>query len=311
MKTILVTEFMEPGAVEDLRRSFRVTYSPKVFGDRPALLEAVEAAEGLIVRNRTRVDGELLGRAAALRVVGRLGVGLDNIDLPACAARSIQVIPATGANALPVAEYVICTALMLLRGAFQSSRAVADGTWPRESVSNGRELSGKAFGIVGFGHIGQLVARIAAPFDVAVLAFDPALGPDHALWQAGGARRCELDELLRESDVVTIHVPLTPQTRHLLDASRIARMKSGAVLINTARGGVVEEAAVADALRRGALAGAALDVFESEPLPAGSPLAGAPNLILTPHIAGLTRESNQRVSDLIAREVAAALGAAK
>lgn len=311
MKRILITEFMEPGAVEGLRASFDVSYAAQLFGDRAGLLEAVAGADALIVRNRTRVDAELLGRAPRLRVVGRLGVGLDNIDQPACAARGIQVIPATGANALPVAEYVICTALMLLRGAFLSSPAVAAGTWPRESVSNGRELGGKTLGIIGFGYIGQLVARMAAPFDVSVLAFDPALGPEHAVWQGGGARRRELDALLRESDVLTIHVPLTPQTRHLLDARRIGTMKSGAVLINTARGGVVDERAVADALRKGTLAGAALDVFENEPLPAGSPLAGAPNLILTPHVAGLTRESNQRVSDMIAREVAGVLAAAR
>ncbi len=307
MKTILITEFMDEIAVDALRRSFQVAYSPRIFGDRPALLEAVPAADALIVRNRTRVDAELLGRAAALRVVGRLGVGLDNIDVPACAAKGIRVIPATGANALAVAEYVICAAMLMLRGAFFSSQAVLDGAWPREAVSNGRELSGKTLGLVGFGEIGQLVARAAKPFDVKVLGFDPALPAEHPVWPASGARCCGLDALLRESDVVSIHVPLTPQTRHLLDAGRIGLMKSDAVLINTARGGVIDEAALAEALRQGRLGGAALDVFEAEPLLRGSALSGVPNLLLTPHIAGLTRESNRRVSEMIARKVAEAL----
>lgn len=308
MKTILISEFMDEASVAALRRNFAVTYAPQLFGERAALLEAAATVEGLIVRNRTRVDGELIARASALQVVGRLGVGLDNIDLPACAARRIAVIPATGANALPVAEYVICSALMLLRGAFLSSQAVAEGAWPRESVSNGRELSGKTLGIIGFGQIGQLVARLARPFEMHILAFDPAIGPQHEAWQASGARRCDLDSLLAESDVVTIHAPLTPQTRHLLDDARIGRMKRGAVLINTARGELVDAQALADALRKGSLGAAVLDVFDSEPLPRGSVLEGVPNLLLTPHIAGLTRESNQRVGELIARKVAEALG---
>ena len=303
MKNILITEFMDEPAVASLRERFDVEYAPALAADRAALLQAVPQADGLIVRNRTRVDREVLAQAARVRVVGRLGVGLDNIDVEACARRGIEVIPATGANALSVAEYVLCSAMLLLRGAYLSSAAVADGRWPREGLSGGRELAGKTLGIVGFGLIGRKVAKLATALGMDACAFD-AVSPPGA---SDGVKSVALDGLLAHSDVVTLHIPLTPQTRGLLGAQRIAQMKPGAILVNTARGGIVDEAALAAALRAGKLGGAALDVFEQEPLPAGSPLAGAPNLLLTPHIAGLTRESNERVSGMIAERVAAAL----
>ena len=153
---------MDEPAVASLRGRFDVAYSPSLGAERAALLGAVGAADALIVRNRTKVDRELLERAARVRVVGRLGVGLDNIDMEACRARGIAVFPATGANALSVAEYVLCSAMLLLRGAYLSSAAVAAGRWPREALSNGRELGGKTLGIVGFGLIGRTVARLAS-----------------------------------------------------------------------------------------------------------------------------------------------------
>ncbi len=221
--------------------------------------------------------------------------------------RGIEVIPATGANAQAVAEYVIATAMLLLRGVYLSTPAVAAGAWPRNKLSNGREIAGKTLGIVGFGGIGRLTARLARSLGMEVRAFDAQIGADDPAWIAEGVHRTALDALLACADVVTLHVPLTDATRGLIDADRLAHMKAGAVLINTARGGVVDEAALAGALVSGHLAGAALDVFENEPLPAGSPLAAAPNLILTPHVAGVTAESNVRVSSLIADKVAAAL----
>jgi (S)-sulfolactate dehydrogenase len=260
--------------------------------------------DALIVRNRTQVDADLLVAAPRLRVVGRLGVGLDNIDVPACQARAIEVFPATGANALAVAEYVIATVMTLLRGAYLSSAEVALGKWPRPQLSQGRETAGRTLGLVGFGGIGQLTAKLAQALGMHVLAYDPLLPPDAPLWAASGVVRRDLDELLAQADAVSLHVPLTAQTRGLIDAARMGRMKAEAVLINTSRGGIVDEAALAEALRSGQLAGAALDVFEREPLPNGSPLATAPNLILTPHIGGVTRESNIRVSTMIAAKVA-------
>lgn len=301
---IVISEFMDDMAVEALRRRFAVHYAPALAGERQELLALLDAAPALIVRNRTQVDAALLEAAPRLRVVGRLGVGLDNIDTAACRRRGIAVIPATGANALAVAEYVVANAMLLLRGAYLSSAAVAAGEWPRAQLSDGREAAGKTLGLVGFGGIGRLTARLAQALGMRVIAYDPLLAHDAPAWRESGVARRGLDALLGEADAVSLHVPLTGETRGLIDGARIAAMKPGAVLINTARGGIVDEAALGEALRAGKLGGAALDVFGQEPLPAGSPLAGVPNLILTPHIAGVTLESNQRVSALIAERVA-------
>jgi (S)-sulfolactate dehydrogenase len=304
---IVIPEFMDAPAVASLAASFDVLFDPELVDRRAELQHGLADVDALIVRNRTRVDGELLAAAPKLRVVGRLGVGLDNIDVDACAARGIRVIPATGANALAVAEYVVCTAMLLLRGAYLSSAAVAAGKWPRGPLGEGRETAGKTLGIIGFGGIGRIAAKLAQGLGMKVVASDAMLPSDAPVWRETGVAQASIDELLAESDAVTLHVPLTRETRHLIDAARLARMKQGAVLIKTARGGVVDESALAAALASGRLGGAALDVFAAEPLPAGSPLAGIPNLVLTPHVAGVTREANERVSAMIAREVAAAL----
>jgi (S)-sulfolactate dehydrogenase len=306
-KHILISEFMDAPAVARLEARFDVDYRPKLVDDSAALEAALPAADAWIVRNRTQVRGNLLRAASRVRVVGRLGVGLDNIDVGACEARGIEVIPASGANAESVAEYVVTAALVLLRGAYSSTRAVEAGTWPRQMLSQGREASGKALGIVGFGSIGRLTALKAAAIGMKVLACDAFIPAGDPAWRECGAQHRPLEDLLRESDVVSLHVPLTAETRGLLDARRLGLMRPDAVLVNTARGGLVDEGALAAMLREGRLGGAALDVFDREPLPAGSPLAGAPRLILTPHIAGVTLESNERVSALIAEKVTAAL----
>ncbi len=307
MSRIVISEFMDSEAVDRLRADFDTDYDAGLV-DRPeALAEALHSAQALIVRNRTRVDATLLEHGPGLRVVGRLGVGLDNIDLDACRTRGIEVIPATGANARAVAEYVVCTAMMLLRGTYLSSAKVAAGEWPRAALSSGRELSGKTLGLVGFGGIGRLTAELAAAWGMHAIAYDPHFKPDALADTA--ATLVDLDTLLRRADVVSLHIPLNPDTRGLFARERLAAMQPGAVLINTARGGIVDEAALAALLEEGHLGGAALDVYENEPLAGDSPLAGAPNLILTPHIAGVTAESNQRVSAMIAERIAACLSA--
>jgi (S)-sulfolactate dehydrogenase len=304
---IIISEFMNDDAVASLGERFDVRFDPTLVDRRAELVDLLADAEALIVRNRTQVNAELLARSPKLRVVGRLGVGLDNIDVDACRSRGIEVIPATGANAQAVAEYVVCTAMMLLRGAYLSSADVAAGRWPRAELGNGRETAGKTLGIVGFGNIGRLTARLAQGLGMRVVATDAMLSADDAVWRQTNVARHELDDVLAEADAVTLHVPLTPGTRNLLDAARLRRMKRGAVLINTSRGGIIDEAALAAALREGTLGGAALDVFADEPLKAGSSLVDVPRLILTPHVAGLTAEANDRVSSLIAERVAAAL----
>jgi len=307
MSRIVITEFMDEPAVAQLAARHDVLYDARLVDD-PARLKAEAArADAIVVRNRTQVRGELLAALARCKVVGRLGVGLDNIDVAACEARGMRVIPATGANALSVAEYVIATAMLLLRGAYRSSAEVAAGQWPRNALSNGREIGGKTLGLVGFGSIGQLTARLAQAMGMDALAYDAMLGANDPVFARTGVRRMALDELVADADVVSLHVPLVDSTRNLFDAKRIAAMKPGAVLVNTSRGGIVDEAALVAALSSGKLGGAALDVFGSEPLAANAAFAACPNLLLTPHIAGVSSESNQRVSFMIAQRVLEAL----
>ena len=297
---IVITEFMDEAAVDVLRAEFATQYEPTLVDQRAALLGQLADVDALIVRNRTKVDVALLDAAPSLKVVGRLGVGLDNIDVDACAARGIGVIPATGANAGAVAEYVIGTAMALLRQAYTRSAETAAGKWPRTALSNGRELSGKTLGLIGFGGIGQLTARLAQALGVTVIAHDPMFASDAPVWATTNVGCMSIDGLLAAADIVSLHVPLVAQTRNLIDAAALAKMKQASILINTSRGGIVDEAALAQALHAGHLGGAAIDVFTQEPLAASTPLADAPNLILTPHIAGVTEESNTRVSAVIA-----------
>jgi len=308
MPDIVISEFMDEAAIRASFAGRDVLYDPKLVDDPARLAAAVRDARALIVRNRTQVRGALLEAAAKLKVVGRLGVGLDNIDVPACEARGIAVYPASGANDLSVAEYVITAALMLLRRAWLASARVAAGEWPRTELM-GRELAGKRLGLVGYGAIARVTGRMARDLSMSVAAYDPLLPTDHPAW--ADALRQPLTELLTSSDVVSLHVPLTDATRNMIDARAIANMRRGSVLINAARGGVVDEAALCAALRSGHLGGAALDVFAREPVDAasGAVFAGVPNLILTPHIAGVTDESNVRVSAVTAEAVARHLGA--
>jgi (S)-sulfolactate dehydrogenase len=303
MARILITEFMDAPAVAQLQQAHEVRYDPQMVDQPEAMLHAAAGVDALIVRNRTQVRGALLQALARCKVVGRLGVGLDNIDVAACEARGMQVVPATGANALSVAEYVIGTAMLLLRGAYQSQAAMVQGQWPRNALSSGREIHGKTLGLIGYGSIGQLTARLAQGLGMRVQAHDALMAADHPAFSSTGVQAVGLDTLLASSDVISLHVPLLPSTQHLLNAARLAQVKPGAIVINSARGGVVDEAAVVAALRRGHLGGAALDVFEQEPLKSGALFADCPNLILTPHIAGVSLESNERVSELIARKV--------
>lgn len=306
MPDIVISEFMDEAAVDLLRADFDVVHDATLV-DKPEELAAIlPGARALIVRNRTQVRGAVLAAGTKLEVVGRLGVGLDNIDVETCKARGITVCPATGANDVSVAEYVVCGALMLLRGAYFASAEVADGGWPRNRLM-GREVMGHSLGLVGFGSIARETAKRARALGMTILAHDPFLPDDHPAFAEYGATPLSLDDLLAQAEAISLHVPLTDATRGLIGADALSRMRKDAVLINAARGGVVDEAALAEALKAGRIAGAMLDVFDREPLPGGGPLVGVPNLILTPHIAGVTLESNVRVSGVIAETVARVL----
>ncbi len=304
MADIVVTEFIDSGVLDVLHGDYTVHHDPGLW-TKPEELQALAVdAVALIVRNRTQVNAALLAKTPKLKVVGRLGVGLDNIDMPACAARGITVYPAVGANAVSVAEYVVAAALILPRGSmFFSTQRLAAGEWPREEMTRGHENAGRRFGIIGFGSIGQIVGDKARALGMEIVAYDGHIPADSPVWQK--AKRLTMDELLATSDIITLHCPLTPETRGLIGARELARMKKGAVLINTSRGGVVDEPALADALRSGHLAGAAVDVFTAEPIDkaTGAIFRDVPNVILTPHVAGVTLEANMRVSTMTVENV--------
>jgi (S)-sulfolactate dehydrogenase len=301
---VVISEFMDEEAVAVLRARYEVKYDPVLVDDPARLAEAIASAHALIVRNRTQVYEGLLDAAPRLRVIGRLGVGLDNIDITACAERGVRVIPATGANADAVAEYVVAAILILLRGAYGATARIAAGEWPRTALT-GREVQSRLLGLVGFGDIARRIVPRAKALGMRVAAYDPLVG-EHEV-RCNGAEPMALDRVLAEADAVSLHVPLTDMTRRLIDARRISTMRNDAVLINTARGGIVDEDALIEALKEGRLGGAALDVFETEPPEHPKRFLGVPNLLLTPHIAGVTRESNRRVSLMIAERVSAEL----
>ncbi|WP_353426990.1 hydroxyacid dehydrogenase [Polynucleobacter sp. MWH-UH19D] len=309
MSSILISEFITSQALETLRSKHSVVYEPELYKDRAALIAATQNVEALIVRNLTQVNEEVLAKAARLKVVGRLGVGLENIELPACAKRNIKVIPATGANAESVAEYVIGAAIALTRGFIPATISTLKGEWPRPRFSGYHEFLGKTIGIVGFGSIGRIVAKKANAFGLKCLAYDPVLSGNEVALEGFNVPLVSLNTLLSQSDAVTLHLPFLPETKGLFNLDILSQMKAGACLINTARGGIVDEFALAECLRSGHLGGAALDVFSAEPAKDLSHLVGIENLILTPHIAGVTHESNERVSQMIADEVNLFLGA--
>jgi len=306
MPDIIITEPMDQDAADGLTRRYDVLFDPSL-ADRPDdIIAAVADARALIVRNRTQVRGDLLDAAASLKVVGRLGVGLDNIDLEACRERAIPVYPATGANTDSVAELVIGALFVLYRGAYHASGDVLAGSWPRLALK-GLEVQNRTLGLVGFGAIARAVAKRAGPLGMTVQAFDPNVADDDPAWDTFGVKPADLATVLGESDAVSLHVPLIDATRHMVDTDAIASMRDGARLINAARGGIVDERALADALKTGKLGGAFLDVFEAEPVAERSHLEGVPNLILAPHIGAMTEEADRRVSFMIADKVSRVL----
>jgi (S)-sulfolactate dehydrogenase len=301
---IVITEFMDAAVVDELVRDRDVFYD-KGLVDRPAdLVREAARCRGLIVRNRTQVTAELLDQCPNLKVIGRLGVGLENIDMAACAARGIEVCPARGANAVSVAEYVIGTMLILMRGLHRTTAPVIAGEWPRNAFM-GREAAGATFGLVGFGDIARHAAARASALGMEVIAHDPFVNEEDPVWREMRVRQVSLEDLLADADVVTLHIPLTDSTRDLIDGTAIARMKDDAILINSSRGAIVNEDALIAALKEGTLGGAALDVFADEPVTAesGARFQDVPNLILTPHIAGVTHQSNRWTSVLTVRNV--------
>jgi (S)-sulfolactate dehydrogenase len=303
MSHIFISEFITSQALETLKAQHTVIYQPDAYQDPKQMADSLASADAWIVRNLTKVSKELVDAAKQLKVVGRLGVGLENIDLHACADRGIQVIPATGANAQSVAEYVLGTAMALMRSYREASSETLAGKWPRPTYSKCHEISGKTIGIVGFGSIGRVVAEKALALGMRCIAFDPVIKESSIAIKGGDVVMQSLSEVLANSQIVSLHLPLLPETKGRFNQALLDEMQEGAYLINTARGGIVDEIALAQSLKSGRLGGAALDVFAVEPAKDLGHFIGVPNLILTPHVAGVTEESNDRVSTMIAREV--------
>ena len=275
---------------------------------REALLERLRAADGwdaLVVRSQTRVDAELLEAAAPrLSVVGVASVGVDRIDVDAATRSGVMVVNAPTGNTIAAAEHTIALLLALLRQLPAAHASMQAGEWERSRYT-GRELRGKTLGIIGLGKIGKAVARRAIGFEMRTLATDPYLTEEQA--SEVGARLVGMPELLHRSDVITVHTPLTAQTRGLLGRAQLEATKPGAFVLNVARGGIVDEAALAEALRSGHLAGAAVDVFSAEPMTPDNPLRAAPNVVLTPHLGASTTEAQDRVGIEMAEQVVMAL----
>ena len=299
---ILITEFMDDRAVDLLRSKYDLIYDKSLADNQEMIPDMMKDIKALIVRNRTQVNENLLTHAPNLSCVGRLGVGLDNIDLETCKKRNLVVYPATGANTNAVVEYVLTSALVLLRGAFNKTEEMVSGAWPREQ-SSGNEITGKVLGLVGFGEIAQKTADLAKSFNMEIIAFDPFLDKKSSAWD--NVKNVSLEKLLRDADVISVHTPLNESTHHLINSTNLNFMKKNAIIINAARGGVIDDKALSEKLRKNEIKGAALDVFETEPMDinSGSYFDDLKNVILTPHIAGVTKESNVNVSAMIADKI--------
>jgi D-3-phosphoglycerate dehydrogenase len=286
----LMQEFAEVDVATDLKPS--------------QLMERIAKCEVLVVRSATKVTKELIDAGKQLKIIARAGVGLDNIDVKAARARGIQVINTPEAPTVAVAELTIGMMLAWVRHLPRADFSTKEGKWEKAQLM-GSELRDKTLGIIGTGRIGRAVGYKAKAFLMNILAYDVVQNPEFV--ERTGAKYVDLDTLLRESDFVTLHVPLTPETRHMISKRELDLMKPTAVLINTSRGEVVDEAALAKALKKGKIAGACLDVYEQEP-PAESPLLKLPNVVLTPHLGASTREAQRDAAVLVAKKIKEALG---
>jgi D-3-phosphoglycerate dehydrogenase len=269
--------------------------------DRNAVADALRDADAFILRNMPFVDEELLVNAQHLKVIGRFGVGVDNVDLEAARRCRIRVVYTPGANADAVAEHTLALLLALAKRLRFWHDALVRGDYHLRWTERSVQLQGKTLGIIGFGHVGRAVARRAQAFGMRLLVFDPLVSAE--TMASFGAERVNLDDLLRESDFVTLHVPLTNETRHLINRERLALMKAGSFLVNTARGEVCDLDALYEALQSGQLAGVALDVFPDEPPDVSHPIFRHPNFLGTPHVAAHTPETLEHMALVVAEQV--------
>src|SRR6266436_1067437 len=302
---VLISDPISERGVDELSRDRALEVTVKTGLSERELVALIPSFSALVVRSQTKVTAAILNAGAKLRVVGRAGVGVDNVDVETATRRGIVVLNAPGGNTLSTAEHAFSLLLCLARKISQADANVRTKSWDKKNFE-GVEVYNKTLGVIGMGRIGSELSRRAIAFGMRVVAYDPYLSATRARTLQVELVD-ELDDLLAGADFITLHTPLTAQTHHLLDTARLAKANRGVRVINCARGGLIDEAALADALRSGQVAAAALDVFETEPLPADSPLRDSPNLVLTPHLGASTAEAQESVGIEIAHSIRAAL----
>jgi len=299
---VVIAEELSPATVEALGPDFDVR---NVDGtDRPALLSALADASAILIRSATQVDAEAIAAAPKLKVVARAGVGLDNVDIKAATEAGVMVVNAPTSNIISAAELTIGHLLSIARHIPAANASLAAGEWKRSKYT-GAELYEKTVGIIGLGRIGALITTRLQAFGMNVVAYDPYVTASRA--QQMGVQLLSLDELLAQSDFITIHMPKTPETTGMIGAAQLKKMKKTAYIVNVARGGLIDEDALADALSKNVITGAGLDVFVNEP-PTGSKLLGLPNIVVTPHLGASTDEAQEKAGVSVARSVRLALG---
>jgi D-3-phosphoglycerate dehydrogenase len=300
MPKVLISDALSPAAVQIFKdHGIEVDFQPNLGKDKDKLADAIAGFEGLAIRSATKVSAKILDRAAKLKVIGRAGIGVDNVDIPAATARGVIVMNTPFGNSITTAEHAISLMLALARQIPEADASTRAGRWEKNKFM-GVEIFGKTLGVIGCGNIGSIVADRAIGLKMKVIAYDPFLSPERAMNL--GVEKVELDELFKRADIVTLHTPLTEKTKNIIDAGALDKMKKGVRVINCARGGLVDEAALYEALKSGKVAGAAFDVFVEEPA-TQNPLFGLPNVVCTPHVGASTTEAQENVALQIAEQM--------
>ena len=302
MKNILITEFMNEDSVNLLKKNFNVNYDKTMFESEEKIKKEISNCEAIIVRNKTQLQKSILDNALNLKFVGRLGVGLDNIDKEYCEKKNIHVQTATGINADSVAEYVIGSSLYLIKNIILFDNNTKKGLWPRSSFTS-NELKDKIFGLIGFGFIGKKVCKLAKNFGAKVISYDPYINSN--LENEFNLKFTTFDEVIKTSNIISIHVPLNEETKNLINSNVFNKMSKKPILINTSRGSIVNEKDLIDAYKNKNISGFALDVFGKEPVEDNfyKKIDDTFNCILTPHISGVTQESNKKISEFITNKL--------
>ncbi len=302
MKNILITEFMNEDSVNLLKKNFNVNYDKTMFESEEKIKKEISNCEAIIVRNKTQLQKSILDNALNLKFVGRLGVGLDNIDKEYCEKKNIHVQTATGMNADSVAEYVIGSSLYLIKNIILFDNNTKKGLWPRSSFTS-NELKDKIFGLIGFGAIGKKVCKLAKNFGAKVISYDPYTNSN--LENEFNLKFTTFDEVIKTSNIISIHVPLNEETKNLINSNVFNKMSKKPILINTSRGSIVNEKDLIDAYKNKNISGFALDVFGKEPVEDNfyKQIDDTFNCILTPHISGVTQESNKKISEFITNKL--------